>query len=360
LDALAKKGLLAERAHVVVPRSTLSNVAVNCGIEPPPRLGPEYHPGGIPVPCLASLLKERGYRTVFFSSNMDSFGDAATNNFGYEEVFAPPAVSTPTQYWDRTMNTEAFAETSSFNYEEDIMLEPSHRWLDKHKDEPFVAEYLAGTGHYDYQCLGTRYGSENFSNDDLFNHYLNCMRLLDIFLRNLIDQYKELGLYDNTIFVFFGDHGEGLGEHGRFLHGDTPWEEGLTVPLIIHAPGWFENGERAEGLSSHMDILPTVLEMLGYEVKDGKYPGYSLLHPLPKDRTLRFSCISNRKCLASIRGNEKYIYHYSNQPEELFNLSKDPLEQRNLANVPSEEKLDKLRGDLFAWLSRIDIQYGGG
>ncbi len=100
LDELAKNSsLLAEQAYVgSVPRSTLSNVAINCGIETPPRLGPEYHPGGVPVPCLAGLLKEQGYRTVFFSSNMDSFGDAASNNFGYEEVFAPPSQYTPSQY----------------------------------------------------------------------------------------------------------------------------------------------------------------------------------------------------------------------------------------------------------------------
>jgi arylsulfatase A-like enzyme len=222
-----------------------------------------------------------------------------------------------------------------------------------------VAEYLTGTGHDDYRCLGTRYGSEHFSNDDLLNRYLNCMRLLDIFLQNLIDQYKELGLYEETIFVFFGDHGEGLGEHGRFLHGDTPYEEGLRVPLIIHDPKRFENGERVEGPSSHIDVLPTVLDMLGYEVKDGKYPGYSLLHPLPQDRTLRFSCISDPKCLASIKGNEKYIYHYKERPEEVFDLSKDPLEKRNLAEEYGKEELDERRGDLLAWLSRVKAEYGG-
>ena len=360
LNDLARSSLLVEQAYVgSIPRSTMSNISVNCGIQPPPRLGSEYHQGGIPARCLPSLLREQGYNTVFFSSNTDNFGDIAKNNFGYDEVLAPPDPSTPIQYWDMSMYTGGFAKTSSFGYEEDIMLGPSQKWLEQHQNEPFMAEYLTGTGHEEYQCLDTRYGTENFSDDDLLNHYLNCLRLQDIFLKNLFDQYKELGLYHNTIFVLFGDHGEGLGEHGRFLHGDTIWEEGLRVPLIIHAPGLFTNGERVEGLSNYTDILPTVVEMLGYGVKDGEYPGYSLLHPLPLERTLMFSCISYHKCLASIRGNEKYIYHYHNQPEETFNLSMDPLEKHNLTGALSKKELDKRREDLFTWFSSINAEYGG-
>jgi arylsulfatase A-like enzyme len=360
LNELAKNSLLAERAYVgSIPRSLMSNISVNCGIQPPPRQD-LYKPGSTPVPCLASLLGDQGYNTVLFSSNADDYGTSATTNWGYQKVAAPPDPSVPAQYWDETMDTERFMNTSHYGYEEDIMLEPSEKWLKEHKDKPFVAEYLTNTGHDEYRCLGTRHGSEHFSNDDLLNHYLNCMRLLDIFLQNLIAQYKELGLYEDTIFVLFGDHGEGFGEHGRFMHGDTIWEEGLKVPLIIHAPGWFEDGERVAGLSNYTDVLPTVLEMLGYVVEDGKYPGYSLLHELPEDRTLMFSCISHRECMASIKGDEKYIYHYGNQPEEVFDLSKDPLEEHNLADQYGREDLDRRRKELFAWLSRIDAEYGGG
>ncbi len=130
------------------------------------------------------------------------------------------------------------------------------------------------------------------------------------------------------------------------------------MPLIIHSPGWFEDGERAGGLSSQIDILPTVVEMLGYEVKNGEYPGYSLLHPLPEDRTVMSSCITNRRCMASVKGHEKYIYHYDERPEEFFDLSKDPLEQTNLASERSEDELDKRREELFAWRTKVNAQHG--
>ncbi len=350
LDELAKSSLLVEQAYAVVPRSSKATVTVNCGIEPPLFQGPEFEPGGIPVPCLAGLLKEQDYNTVFFQSSseaMDQYGVVA-ENLGYEEY-----------YPSESMDTEGFEATNYISYEDDIMLKPSEQWLIEHKDEPFLVQYLTGTGHDDYRCLDTRYGSEHFADNDLLNRYLNCLRLQDIFLQNLFDQYKELGLYDETLFIIYGDHGEGFGEHGRLLHGDTIYEEGLKIPLIIHDPKRFENSQRVEGLSNETDILPTVVEMLGYEVENGEYPGYSLLQELPKDRPLFFSCISNRKCLASIKGAEKYIYHYDNQPEEVFDLLNDPLEKHNLADEYSRGELDKRREELLGWRSRVNAYYGG-
>ena len=348
LNELAKNSLLAERAYTTVPHTSKASVSVNCGIEPHlVQPTTEANPDGIPVPCLADLLKEQGYGTVFFQSSTREFEDfeGLVMNFGYGEYY-------PLE----TMNTEGLEKTNYFGYEDDIMLKPSEEWLKEHGNEPFLAEYLTGTGHDDYRCLSTRYGSEDFSEDEELNRYFNCVRYQDIFLENLFDQYKELGLYENTIFVLYGDHGEAFGEHRRFQHDDVMWEEGLRVPFLIHAPGWFENGERVKGLSNHTDVLPTVLEMLGYEVEDGEYPGYSLLYPIPKNRTLMFSCFHDKACSASLTGTEKYIYHHGNQPDEFFDLAEDPLEKNNLAGERGEE-VEERREALLEWRSSVNAAY---
>jgi phosphoglycerol transferase MdoB-like AlkP superfamily enzyme len=349
LNELANSSLLAESYYTIIPHTSKASVSVNCGIEPH-LVQPTTEAGtnGIPVPCLASLLKEQGYSTAFFQSSTKDFEDFSglVKNFGYEDYY--PLES---------MDTEGFKQSNYFGYEDDIMLKPSEQWLKEHKDKPFLAEYLMGTGHHDYQCLGLRYGDQSFSEDDSINRYLNCIRNQDFFLRNIFDQYEKLGLYDKTIFVLYGDHGEGFGEHGRYQHDDTIWEEGLKVPLIIHAPGVLDGVERVKGPSNHTDILPTVLDLLGYEVKNGEYPGYSLLRPSPEDRTLMFSCFHEEQCLARIKGSEKYIYHYGNQPDEIFDLSQDPLEKQNLASLYSEEALDKRRKELLEWRSKVNAQY---
>jgi hypothetical protein len=62
--------------------------------------------------------------------------------------------------------------------------------------------------------------------------------------------------------------------------------------------------------------------------------------------------------MASLKGTEKYIYHYGDQPDELFDLSEDPLEEHNLVGERSKEELDKRRNELLAWASRLDAEYG--
>ncbi len=349
LDVLAEQSLVAERAHVIIPRSSKGSTAVNCGVEPALYAGPEYEPGFIPAPCLASLLKEQGYRTAWFQSLWDTGDDSLlAGNFGYEGFY--PSQST---------NAEGFQITNTFGYEDDIMLEPSERWLRANGDQPFLAQYFTSGAHYGYECLPNRYGYERFSDDEELDRYHNCLRMLDFFLRNLFEQYQRLGLYEDTIFVLYGDHGEGFEqERGRSMHGDTIWEEGLHVPLIVHDPKQFEGGERAEGNSSQIDILPTVLDLLGYEVEGGEYPGYSLLRPLPEDRTVMSNCITNRRCMASVKGDEKYIHHFGDRPDEFFDLSQDPFEQRNLASERGKEELDERREELFAWRTKVNAQHG--
>jgi arylsulfatase A-like enzyme len=54
----------------------------------------------------------------------------------------------------------------------------------------------------------------------------------------------------------YGDHGQEFGKHGSFLHGDTPWEEGLRVPLVIHDPKRYQNDSRVDGLRTRATSCP--------------------------------------------------------------------------------------------------------
>src|SRR5215210_7764085 len=348
LDTLSKNSLLAEHAYTIVPHTSKAITSINCGIDAHlVREITEAEPGGVPARCLPELLKEQGYNSVWFSSATEHFEDRRelVQNFGYDD-FRPV----------ETMETVGFQKSNYFGYEDDIMLQPSRDWIERHKDKPFLATYLGVTGHHDYRPIN-RYGLKDYSNFPALDHYQNEMRYLDFFVRNVMDQYKELGLYDDTIFVIYGDHGEGFGEHDLFQHDNTIYQEGIRVPLVILDPGRFQEGKRVETLTDQLDILPTIVDLLGYKVRGGIYPGRSLLAPPDKDRKLFFSCFDDYRCLASLKGNEKYIYFFGNQPEEVYDISKDPHEQHNIAGQLSKKELQDKRSQVLAWYSKVNAMY---
>ena len=346
LDEFSKESLMAEHAYTVVPHTSKALVAAMCGVAPPlDDENTESEPGVIPARCIPELLEEQGYRSVHFQSATEDFERRRMliENIGQEDFY-------PVEAMDRA----GFQEANYFGYEDDVMLEPSRTWLEANGDQPFLASYLTVTPHHDY-VVPDRYGTEKFAEDEELNKYLNTVRYQDFFLRNLIEQYQDLGLYDDTIFVVLGDHGEGFDEHGLKQHDNTIYNEGLHIPLLIRDPRQPE-ARTLEPNVDELDLLPTVADMLGYKIGGGTYPGYSIFD-LPEDRTLMASCYHEGACLASIHGDQKYIYFYGNNGEEYYDLSEDPHEKNNIIDQQDDEKIDVLRENLLAWEARIKATY---
>jgi lipoteichoic acid synthase len=349
LAELAKDSLLVENAYTVVPHTSKALVAGHCGVAPPlDTQNTEAEPDILPAQCVPDLLKEQGYATGFFQSATETFERRRMTvaNFGAEDFF--PLEALP---------HEGFAQANYFGYEDDIMLEPSRDWLQEQKDagKPIMASYLTVTSHHDY-VVPEGFEQKKYVEDEELNRYLNTVAYQDRFLEKLVQQYKDLGLYENTIFVVMGDHGEGFGEHGRRQHDDTIYEEGLKVPMLIHDPERFDGGVRIEGPANQLDLLPTLTGLLGYDITGGTYPG-SPLYALPDGRPVMFSCYHDRKCLASIEGSEKYIYHFDNQDEEFFDLTEDPEEKSNIIDEQPAEEIERRREELLAWSAKVNAIY---
>ena len=348
-----KRSLLVERVYTVVPHTSKALVPILCGIEPHLVMEiTEAEPNGIPGRCLPELLKEQGYRTVFFQASKEHFESrrGLVTNFGFEHF-----------YPGDTMSSHGFEKVNYFGFEDNIMLESSRRWVRSHRNGPFFAVYLTHTPHHWYGAP-RRYGYIEFraAHSSLYpkerhNDYLNSVRYVDFFIKNVFYQYKRLGVYEDSIFLILGDHGEAFGEHGRNHHDAVPYEEILKVPLIIHDPQRFQNGIRIEGPVSLLDLPASIADLLGYAIDDGQLAGTSMF-ALPRKRTLMMSCFEERTCLVRLTDFEKYIYHYENQADELFDLSTDPEEQTNLAGGRGEE-LESWRKELFEWRDGINGMY---
>ena len=108
------------------------------------------------------------------------------------------------------------------------------------------------------------------------NFYINSLRTMDAQIANLFRELDDLGLADRTIIVFTSDHGELAGAHG--LHGKGPfaYEEGIHVPLMIHHPD-VKGGQACRALTSHIDMVPTLLAMAGVsDSQRGSFAGREL------------------------------------------------------------------------------------
>lgn len=99
------------------------------------------------------------------------------------------------------------------------------------------------------------------------DYYINCIRNVDRSMAALFAELDALGLADSTIIVFTADHGEMAGAHGLRGKGPFAYRETNHLPFQIVHPD-VKGGQSCQALSSHIDIVPTLLSMAG--VKPGQ------------------------------------------------------------------------------------------
>ncbi|MCK9431379.1 MAG: sulfatase [Candidatus Omnitrophica bacterium] len=175
-----------------------------------------------------------------------------------------------------------------------------------------------------------------------------------------IDALDKMGLLENTIIVLFSDHGTEFYEHKRFDHGFSLYEELIRVPLVFRLPQT-RGGAVITGQVRAIDVMPTVLDLLGIKVSDQvrkQMQGVSLIPSLngKKQELKAFSETDYRFYVSkrSVRTPEglKFIYSLDTGNKELYNLKDDPRELNNLAGVKKRAAYE-LEQELFGWLKEM-------
>jgi arylsulfatase A-like enzyme len=177
-------------------------------------------------------------------------------------------------------------------------------------------------------------------------YYYGMITLNDHYIGVIVDHLRSLGLDQNTIVVFNADHGEMLGDHGLLFKGAYMYDEVLRVPLIIRALDGMRAGSRTSNLVEEVDVLPTLLEMLGVPAPAG-IQGRSLLSGPAKSAV--FAEFPNIKM---IRTRDWKLVHYPHASfGELYDLQADPHELNNLfADTKYAAKKAEMQAQLADWL----------
>jgi arylsulfatase A-like enzyme len=181
-------------------------------------------------------------------------------------------------------------------------------------------------------------GPSDYLTDDELQHvrdlYAGKITLCDKWIGWLIDQLKEMGLYDDTMIIFTTDHGEPFGDHGYLKKAQPGLYDDLTrIPLIVRHPKGVGAGKRVKALVETTEIFPTVLEAFGVK-KPPKAHGESLL-PLmsgEKEKIRDYAYmgyfkqsmrVSDHKWafhMYQMKGKEPELYDWENDPEQLNNV----------------------------------------
>jgi arylsulfatase A-like enzyme len=173
----------------------------------------------------------------------------------------------------------------------------------------------------------------------------------------LVQGLQERGVYEDTMVIVVGDHGEEFHEHGGWQHGRSLYQEQLSVPLIIKGVvGFGPEPGRSRYPAQHIDLFPTVLDVLAISRPQG-LPGRSLLGAPPEgDPTSAvFSSLhlEGRRVHSVIRDDWKLIRTVAPEPRvEVYDLSADPGEQTDLS-AREPEVLAELEALLDAHIAGI-------
>ena len=158
---------------------------------------------------------------------------------------------------------------------------------------------------------------------------------LDAAIGQLRDGLERLGLLERTILVLIGDHGEEFLEHGGFGHGHTLYDEQLHVPFIVRLPGAARAGTRIARSVRQVDVLPTLLGLVGVNPRPSS-PGVALLGPGAEPpaealETVAETRLEGQGAAALVADDWKAILRASDGRVELYDRRRDPGEQHDLA-----------------------------
>lgn len=197
--------------------------------------------------------------------------------------------------------------------------------------------------------------------EKLVHGYFACTAYVDAQVGKIIESVKALNLNDNTLIVFWGDHGFHLGDHGLWCK-HSNFEQATRVPLIIKVPGGVVNNPHARPVEL-LDVFPTLCELSGIATPEG-LEGLSLASIVksnkPNKKGFAISQYPRGKAMGYSIRNDRYRYTEwlneekdTNNPiaTELYDYDNDPLETINLSGDANYQSvINSMKVDLHSIL----------
>ena len=355
VDKLAEDGLLFTQAYATSPVCSTFRTALITGMYQN-SIGAHHHrsgrgknkiklPDGVrPIP---EIFQEAGYFTCIGSG---------LKNFDFRSL--------PTKTGRRGK--------TDYNFDWDTEIYDSHDWSKRNDNQPFFMQVqlhggkIRGAAEKHYAILEKRMVSQfglkptphdlvklppYYPNDSVLLRdwatYLDTVRITDWHVGQVIERLQKEGILDNTIIIFFTDHGISHARGKQFLY-----DEGTHIPLVIKGPG-IPVGENRQDLVEHIDVAALSLALAGIQIPQ-KMEGQNILSPQYKPKEFVFAardrCGEAADQIRSVR-SEKFLYIKNFFPERPHlmpsNYKDTKLIIKRLRQLHGGGKLDTLSKQLL-------------
>lgn len=333
LEQLAQSGIVFDNIYAHASLTAESIVAINSSVYPrsDTRLTTWENPQ-LKVPDLAEALAAHGYRSALVSQTF--------RGRGIRDYVAA-------RHFDMAVDARDLSATEPGSEEvaDDARLaREGLRWIDLDSErQPFLLMLWTYQTHYPY------YAPEPIAESEpakpKLNRFLAATRAADRMLSDLVDGLRRRGLLDSTLLVVTGDHGQCYHPALDMSGARDLRESSVHVPLVISCPELFDDCRHSSTLGQHIDLAPTVLDLLGLAAP-AAWQGRSLFAAERSPRAYFIDKLETRPVYGLREGDYKFLLTAGGR--ELYDCRRDPEERHNLA-ADRPKLCDRLYKHLVAW-----------
>jgi arylsulfatase A-like enzyme len=374
IDALAADGVVMRQVYSDAPFTPLAVASLLTGLS-----FREHHlmrkgqALADSFTTLPEILRGRGYYTAAYSDNL-----YVTEKTGLAQGFdmfrdvwyrRPPGRRTNTdpELAERLLLRDAERESGdrpAFVYLH--MLPPHSPYI------PGPAHDIFSDPHYDGDIDGSAEQLQTIvdgqrkptpaDRDELEALYDGSLHRIDASVGRIIRGWRALGRDRELLVVVTADHGEAFGEHGRFCHLTTVYDEMLHVPLVLWPARLWQNlAASTNGLYGIEDVAPLLLGRLALAPPPGTRVTRRFLSVLTDPGRPREEIVSRTLPRFRTFGlrTERWLTVYGELAQELYDLAQDPGAHRNLRRQEPEvwhDQVGRLRAILAAGRSRESVE----
>ena len=253
IDRVANRGTLFTRAFATAPITGPSHASILSGTYPPFHQVRDNAVSAVPeeIPWMPEIFRSQGYLTAGIVA---AYPVKAAFGFGRGfDYFSDVMEAPPGSVFITNLHTVGVASRKG-----EVVAKEFELWLERRADGPFFAWVHFYDPHWPWEA------GAGFADIYPEEPYDAEIAYMDDSIGTVLDALADAGLEDDTAVVLVADHGESLMDHGELTHALLVYNATIRVPLVVSVP-WIEHVSTVSEPVSTVDILPTVLDVLGLD-----------------------------------------------------------------------------------------------